>query len=234
MTTPTSPNTSRPEHSKISLTAGILYLLTFVSIPTLALYAPAKSPVYIAVSSGSDTGILTGALLEVIVALSAIGSAVALYLVLKKQNEGLALGLVAARVLEAAGIFIGVACMLTIVSLHQPGAGAASQDAASLLAALYDRIFLQTQSFMPAINDMLLGYLFLRSGLIPRGLAMIGLIGGPILLVGYLAMLFGAAHQGGTVAGLTALPVAAFEFSLGVYLVAKGFRPKVVAALEAK
>src|ERR671924_2066214 len=108
---------------KTAFVAGVLYLLTFVSIPTLSLYAAVKSPKYI-VGPGPDTAAIFGGILEIIVALACIGTAVALYPVVKRQNEGIALGLVGSRVLEAAGILAGVACLLTIVSLRQTGAGA--------------------------------------------------------------------------------------------------------------
>jgi hypothetical protein len=99
---------------------------------------------------------------------------------------------------------------------------------------MYDRIFLLGQSFIPAICDLLLGTLLYRSRLVPRGLSMIGIVGAPILVVGYLAVLFGGIHQHSSLAGLSALPVAAFEFSLGVWLVVKGFDPRADAELEAR
>src|SRR5258708_211550 len=110
-------------HRKTSLAAGVLYLLTFVSIPTLALYGPVKGANYL-MGSGSDTAAIIGGILEIIVALAGIGAAVVLFPVLKKQNESLALGLVASRILEAGTIFVGVAFILSIVTLRQAGAGA--------------------------------------------------------------------------------------------------------------
>ncbi len=224
---------SKPSHRKISLTAGILYLLTFVSIPTLAMYGSVKGANYI-LGSGPDTVAITAGILEIIVALAGIATAVVLFPMLKKQNESAALGLVASRVLEASTMFVGVAFILTIVTLRQEGAGASALVAGHTLATLHDRIFLLGQSFMPAVNDLLLGFLLYKSRLVPRGLSLIGIIGGPILLVGYLAMMFGLVGRLDPLAGLSALPVALFEFSLGVWLVAKGFNPKAVAALEPK
>src|SRR5450755_861103 len=98
---------TQSSHRRISRTAGVLYLLTFVSVPTLALYGPVKGANYV-IGSGPDTGAIFGGLLEIIVALAGIGTAVVLFPMLKKQNEGFALGLVASRVLEAATIFLGV------------------------------------------------------------------------------------------------------------------------------
>jgi Domain of unknown function (DUF4386) len=220
-------------HRRVSLTAGILYLLTFVSIPTLALYNPVKGANYV-VGSGPDTAAIAGGVLEIIVAVAGIGTAVALFGVLKKQNTELALGLVASRTLEAATIFVGVAFILSIVTLRKDGVGSGGLVTSHALAVLYDRIMLLGQGFMPAINDALLGFMLYRSRLVPRALSWIGLIGSPILIIGYLLVLSGALGQHSSVAALCAFPVALFEFSLGVWLVVKGFNPEAVAALESK
>jgi hypothetical protein len=236
MITPTPPATttnSMPAHRKRSLTAGILYLLTFVSIPSLAMYGSVKSAGYI-MGGGPDTSAIIAAILEIIVAVTGIGTAVVLFPLLKKQNESAALALVAARIVESACIFGGVAFIMTIVTLRQAGAGADMAAVGHALATLYDRMFLQSQSFMPAICDILLGTLLYKSRLVPRALSLIGIIGGPVLLLGYLAVMFGLVGQHAPLAGLSALFVALFEFSLGVWLVVKGFNPQAVAALEAK
>jgi hypothetical protein len=224
------PATSVASTRKIAMAAGVLYLLTFVSIPTLALYGNVKGANYIT-GSGPDTSVIVGGILEIIVALAGIGTAVVLFPVLKKQNEGAALGLVAARILESSTIFVGVAFLLSIVTLRQAGAGADALVTSHALAALYDRIFLLGQSFMPAICDLLLGFLLYQSRLVPRSLSLIGIVGGPILLVGYIAVLFGLIGQHAPLAGLSALPVALFEFSLGVWLIVKGFSPSAANEL---
>ena len=105
-----------------ALTAGALYLLTFVSIPTVSLYSSVRDPKYV-LGPGPDNGVFAGGIMELIVALACIGTAVALYPVVKRQNEGVALGFVATRTLEAGTIFVGVACLLSVVSLRQAGAG---------------------------------------------------------------------------------------------------------------
>src|SRR5438067_11042452 len=108
---------------KTALAAGVLYLLTFVSIPTLFLYDQVRhNPKYI-LGPGPDTAVLFGGLLAIIVALAGIGTAVVLYPVVNRQNEGRALGFVGARTLEAARIFARVACLLSLVSLLQAAAG---------------------------------------------------------------------------------------------------------------
>ena len=144
------------------------------------------------------------------------------------------MGLVVSRVLEASTIFLGVAFILSIVTLRQAGAGADALVTSHALAALYDRIFLLGQSFMPGVNDLLLGFLLYKSRLVPRALSLIGLVGGPVLFAGYLAILFGLIGQHGPLAGLSAFPVALFEFSLGVWLVVKGFNASKTTSESAK
>ena len=167
-------------------------------------------------------------------ALAGIGTAVVLFPVLKRQNEGVALGLVASRILEAGTIFVGVAFLLSIVTLRQTGAGAEALVTGQTLAVLYDRIFLLGQSFMPAVNDLLLGFLLYQSRLVPRVLPLIGIVGAPMLLAGYLAVMFGLLGQHAPVAALSALPVALFEFSLGVWLVVKGFNPSPILSIDTR
>jgi hypothetical protein len=216
-----------------ALVAGVLYLLTFVSIPTLALYGPVHDPNYI-LGPGPDNGVFFGGILEVIVALAGVGTAVALYPVLKRQNEGLALGFVGARVLEGAGILAGVACLLSIVSLRQAGAGTGALATGQTLAILYDRIFLLSQSLMPAVNDLLLGLLLYQSRLVPRVLPLLAFIGAPLLLASDIAVLFSLWGRTSTPTALAALPVALFEFSLGVYLVVKGFKPSPILSSDTR
>ena len=206
-----------------SLVAGAFYLLTFVSIPTLALYAPVRESSFI-VGPGPDSGVLFGGILEIIVALAGIGTAVALFPVVKRQHEGVALGFVGSRVVEASAIFVGVGCLLTLVTLRQAGVGADALVTGRALVAMYDRMFLLGQSFMPAVNALLLGSLLFQSRLVPRVLPVIGLIGAPLLVAADIAVLFGLIDRNSSAALLTAIPIALWEFSLGIWLVVKGFR----------
>ncbi len=208
---------------KISLTAGVFYLLTFVSIPILYLYGPVREVGYI-VGPGPDTRVYIGAILEIIVALAGIGTAVVLYPVVKRQNEGVALGLVASRTLEAGGIFASVFILLAIVSLRQSGAGAAELATGQTLVSLHDWTFTLSQSLIPALNALLLGSLLYQSRLVPRVLPVLGFIGAALLVTSTTATLFGANEYGSGLSGIMALPIATWEFSLGVYLVVKGFR----------
>ncbi len=220
-------------HRKTSLAAGVLYLLTFVSIPTLAMYGPVKGANYI-LGAGPDTGAIFGGILEMIVALAGIGTAVALFQVVKRQNEGVALGFVASRTLEAAGTFASVACLLTVVTLRQEGAGADALVTSHALVAMYDRLFLVTQSFIPAVNALLLGSLMYQSRLVPRVLPLLGFIGAALLVAGDIAVLFGLIGQHASSTALFAIPIALWEFSLGVWLVVKGFKPAAIPALYSR
>jgi hypothetical protein len=221
---------------KTALVAGVFYLITFVSIPTLALYGPVKNHRDWILSSGGHTGVLVGGFLEVIVALASIGTAVTLYPVVKRQHEGFALGFVTARVLEAGMIFTGVISLLSLVTLRQDLGGAAGADAAALATtgashvAVYNWTFLLGQTLMPGINALLLGSLMYRSRLVPRVIPVIGLIGAPILIAAVTVKLFGSPGSIAGGAGLAAIPVAAWEFSLGMWLVVKGFRPSPITA----
>jgi hypothetical protein len=210
---------------KTSLTAGILYLLTFISIPTLSLYHEIHQPNFI-LSSAPASDVILGCILELLMALACIGTALAFYPVLKKQNEMLALGFVAARVLEATLIFAGVASLLTVLSLRS--LGSESQVLARGLVMLYDRLFLISQSFIPAVNGLLLGTLLYQTRLVPRILPIIGMVGAITLAAGDVAVLYGVFDQRAPIAGLSAVPIALWEFSLGLYLTFKGFKENAV------
>ena len=226
---------------KYSLTAGICYLITFVSIPTLVLYDHLKHDQNFVLSPGSSNGVLWGAFLEVIVALAGIGTAVALYPVVKRQNRILALGFVAVRTLEASMIFVGVTSLLTLVHLRETlGAAVATgttggttggADAGSLvttataLVGTYNGTFLLGQTLMPCMSALLLGTLMYRSGLVPRVLPLMGLVGAPLLITSTVAVMFGVIDQISAWSGIATVPIALWEFSLGLWLTFKGFKP---------
>jgi hypothetical protein len=209
---------------KTALAAGVLYLLTFISIPTITLYAPLHGANYL-VSVGPDTPVLVGTVLEVIVALASIGTAVVLFPVVKRQNEGVALGFVGSRVLEGSMIFVGVVCLLSVVALRQAGSGVDALITGRALVAMYDKTFLVGQSLMLAVNALLLGSLLYRSRLVPRILPLLGLIGAPLLIAAQAAVLFGLIGRISPWSAIAALPIALWEFSLGIWLTVKGFTP---------
>ena len=214
---------------KYSLAAGIFYMLTFVSIPTLSLYKSVRGPGFVT-SSAPNTPVIIGVLLEIIVALTGIGTAVALYPVVKRVGQARASGLVASRTLEGATIYVGIVSMMSIVSLHQSGAGAAALGAAQGLAAQYHYTFFFAQSFFAAINGVLLGSLLYQSRLVPRWLPTLGMIGAVLLIMAWFGILGGVIKELGPAAAIATLPIAVWEFSLGVYLTFWGFKPSPVTA----
>src|SRR2546423_4396347 len=141
---------------RTALIAGVFYLITFVSIPTLFLYTQVLHNAKYILGPGPDTAVLVGGILEIIVALAGVGTAIALYPVLKRQSEGRALGFVGTRTLEGAGILAGVACLPALVSLRQAGAGARASVVGQTLAILYARIALLSPNLMPALIAVLL------------------------------------------------------------------------------
>jgi hypothetical protein len=180
------------------------------------------------VGPGPDTPVIVGGILEVIVALAGIGTAVALYPVVKRQNQGVALGLVGSRILEAAAIFVGVASLLSVVALRQAGAGADAVVTGQALVAFYDSIFRLGQGFLPAVNALLLGSLLYRSRLVPRALPLLGFTGAALLVASDAGIAFGLWGQLSAVSAIATIPIAVWEFSLGVYLIVKGFKPSPI------
>jgi len=185
------------------------------------------------VSSGADTRVLWGCFLDLINAIACVGTAVTLFPVVRRQNEGVALGFVTARVMEAAIIVIGVVSLLSVVTLRQ--AGASGADAASLvtvgrsLVAIRNWTFLLGPSLIPGVNALLLGYLMYRSGLVPRLIPVLGLVGGPLLLASATTTMFGINDPVSVWSGIAVAPIFLWELSLGVYLVVKGFKPSALA-----
>jgi Domain of unknown function (DUF4386) len=220
---------------KTSLVAGALYVLTFASsIPALFLLSPVLNNSDYIVSAGGDTSVLLGCFLDVVTALAGIGTAVALYSVVKRQHEGLALGFVTTRLLEAAVILIGVVSLLSVVTLHQNLAGTAGADRSSLitagqsLVAVRNWTFLLGPDLMAGLNALLLGTLMYRSRLVPRLIPTVGLIGGLLLLADTTAIFFGGYEIGSALHGIASAPIFAWELSLGIWLVVKGFKPSPI------
>ena len=220
---------------KTAFVGGAFYVITFAaSIPALLLLAPVlNNPDYI-VSSGSDTSVLWGCFLDLVTALAGIGSAVALFSVVKRQHEGFALGFVTTRIVEAVFIVIGVVSLLSVVTLRQ--AGTAGTDSASLvtvgqsLVAVRNWTFLLGPTLMAGMNALMLATLMYRSRLVPRIIPTLGLIGAPLLLTSTTATMFGINHLGSVWSTIAVAPIFVWELSLGIYLVVKGFKPSPITA----
>lgn len=229
--------------------AGVLFLITFItSIPALWAFQPVLDDPggYIA-GAGHDNRIFFGGLLELLLIVANVGTALVLFPILRRQNEILSLGYVTARLVESTFIAIGLVTVLAVVSLGQDPASAASvgQDAAGggagagavgvALAAIKDWTFLLGPGFIVGLgNGLILGYLMYRSGLVPRKMAVLGLVGGPLICLSGIAVLFDVFQQGGTGQGIATIPEFLWELSLGIYLTVKGFRPSPILSGEAE
>ena len=214
---------------KTALVAGVLYLITFIAgIPPAAfLLGPVLSDPNYIVSAGADSQVLLGAFLDLVNALACIGTAVALYSVVKRQHEGFALGFVTTRMFEAAIIVIGVLSLIAVVTLRQ--AGAVGTDETALVAvgralvAVRDGAHLFGPGVIPGLNALLLGYLMYRSRLVPRVIPAMGLIGAPLFLIGVSGLILGFTEQFPVLYGIAVIPIALWELSLGLWLVFRGF-----------
>jgi hypothetical protein len=220
---------------KTALIAGALFVITFLtSIPAaLLLYTPVLDHANYIVGAGADTRVALGAFLEVLLIVANVGSAVVLFPVLKRQNESLALGYVTARVIESTFIAIGIVSLLAIVTLRKDvgGAGGAGSlvPIGRSLVAIHDWTFLLGPGWIVGVgNGLILGYLMYRSGLVPRRMAMLGLIGGPLIIISGTAVLFNVIQPGSAPQVIATIPEFIWELSLGIYLMVKGFKPSPI------
>jgi hypothetical protein len=208
---------------------------TFVtSIPAYFIfYAPVRDhPGYITGAGPDPTAsVALGAVLELILIIANVGTAVVPYVVYKQYSERLALGYVAARLVEAMFIAIGIISLLTFLFMRQQGTAATEAALGEAFVAIYDRAFLIGPGFCAGVaNGMILGYLMYRSGLVPRGMAMLGLIGGPLVVVSGVAVMLDIIKRGSTVQAVATIPEFIWELSFGIYLIVKGFRQSPVLA----
>jgi uncharacterized protein DUF4386 len=222
---------------KSALVTGVLFIVTFItSIPALGLYGPVLNDSRYVLGAGADTRVFVGAFLEVLLMISGIGTAVAIFPVVKRQNEGLALGYVAARIVESAIIAVGIISLLAVVTMRRDFAGGGT-DAATFaiagksLVAIHKWTFLLGPGYCAGIeNGLILGYLMYRSGLVPRPIAVLGLIGGALAFIAGTLELFQVFPQVSGSAFILTLPEALFEAVFGIYLTVKGFRPSPITA----
>jgi len=220
---------------KIARLTGWLMVVTFVtSIPAyFILYAPVRDNPGLITGAGADptASVALGAVLELILIIANVGTAVVPYAVFRRYSEGLALGYVAARLVEAMFIAIGVVSLLTFLFMRQEGTAGTNAALGEAFVAIYDRAFLVGPGFFAGVaNGMILGYLMYRSGLVPRGMAMLGLIGGPLIVASGIAVMFDVTERGSTLQAVATIPEFLWELSFAIYLIVKGFRPSPVLA----
>jgi hypothetical protein len=220
---------------KTALVVGVLFILTFITsiVGELAYGRVLSDPNYIA-GAGADTGVLVGALFEMLLIITNIGCAVVLFPLLKRQNETLALGYVTARLVECTFILIGIVSVLAVVTLRQH---AGSADASSLvtvgasLIAIKNWTFLLGPGFVDGIGTgLILGWLMYRSGLVSHRMALFGVIGGPLLAASGIAVLLGVIPQQSVWQGVATIPEVIWEAFLGLWLTFKGFNAVAIGA----
>ncbi|MGW1995854.1 DUF4386 domain-containing protein [Embleya sp. NPDC001921] len=217
---------------RTAIVAGVFFLVTEVAaIAGVLLYQPVLDGSRYVVGAGADGRVFAGALCELVLVMAIIGSAVTLYPVIKRRHEGAALGYVCGRLLEAAIIVVGTLGLLSVVTLRQDLAGTPDADAPAAalvgesLVAIHDWAFLFGPNFVLGANSVVLAALMYGSRLVPRPIAVLGLIGGPLICVSATAVLFGLYEQVSEVGSIAAIPVFAWELALAVRLIAKGFDP---------
>ena len=238
MTVTARPTTSRTVHDptrRHALAGGLFYILTFAaSIPAWVLIRSSIND-DLSFIPGHETHLLWAGIGDWITAMTGVGAAVALYPVVKRQSQSFAIGYVTTRLVEAAVIMVGVCALLAVVTL-QDVAGSTGSDPAAVtavgqgLVAVRDWSFLFGPGFMATFNALMLGTIMYKSGLIPRVIPAVGLIGAPLLFAANVATMFGYNEQTSTVTMLATLPIAFWELGVGFYLTFKGFRPSPVTA----
>ena len=219
---------------RTAVVAGVFFVIAAVAaIAAKLLWIPVLGEADYVLGAGEDTRVLLGVFVEFLTAVAVVGTGVALYPVIKAHSAGMAFGYAAGRVMEGATIAVGLAAVLALVALRQDHAGGGADDGAlaaagDALVALHDAMFLLGPGLIIGINSLLLAYVMYRSGLVPRWIAVVGMVGGPVVLASSTAVLFGAYEQVSAFAGLFAFPVFVWEMSLAAYLIAKGFRRSAV------
>ncbi|MGH2681251.1 MAG: DUF4386 domain-containing protein [Actinomycetota bacterium] len=222
---------------RIARVFGWLFVATFVtSIPAyFILYAPVRDDPGLITGAGADptASVALGAALEVFLIIANVGTAVVIYPILKRQTEIGAVGYVSARIVEGFFIAIGIISLLTFLLMRQQAAAGTDAALGEAFVAIYDRAFLVGPGFFAGLaNGVILGYLMYRSGLVPRGMAMLGLIGGPLVMASGIAVMFDVAERGGTLQGIATIPEFFWELSLGIYCIVKGFRPSPILTMD--
>jgi len=219
--------------------AGVFFIVAAVAaIIGLALEGPVLNDSrYIVAGSGADARVILGAFFEVLLAISVIGTAVTLFPIVRRQNESIALGYFAGRVVEAVVIVVGIISVLSVVTLRKDFGGATGLDAASLmvigksLVVVHNWTFLFGPSLAIGVNTLLLAYLMYTSRLVPRIIPILGLIGGPVIFASGTAEMFGLYQQISVWGSIGAIPVFAWEMSLAVWMIARGFKPSAINSL---
>lgn len=223
---------------RTAIVAGVFFLLTEVTaIAGVLLYGSVLgTPDFIVSTTADDTGVRAGAFLEVLLAIAVVGTAVTLYPIVKRQNEGMALGHVAGRLIEATIIAVGAISLLAVMTMRDHVAGTTGAESAAAvtvgqsLVAIHDWTFVFGPKLALGVNTVLLAYLMYRSRLVPRAIAVLGLVGGSLIFASGTAVLFGLYEDLSIPGVAAAAPVLAWELSVATWMIVKGFKPSPITA----
>jgi hypothetical protein len=227
---------------KSAIIVGVLFIIAAVmAIFGLHLYDPIlKGPDYLIKGSEHANQVILGALMELILVVSAVGTATTMFPILRRYNETIALWHVCFRFLEAVVITVGIISVLSLLTLSREFVAAGAPDTASfqasgtVLKAIHDWTFLLGPLFMLGINTMMYSYIFYKSKLVPRFIPILGMTGATLVFICALLVMFGVIEQVSTWGAILALPVAANEMILAVWLIVKGFNESALASMSAR
>jgi hypothetical protein len=223
---------------RTAIVAGVFFLITEVTaIAGVLLYGSVLgTPDFIVSTTADDAGVRAGAFLEVLLAIAVVGTAVTLYPIVKRQNEGMALGHVAGRLIEATIIAVGAISLLAVMTMRDHVAGTTGAESAAAvtvgqsLVAIHDWTFVFGPKLALGVNTVLLAYLMYRSRLVPRAIAVLGLVGGSLIFASGTAVLFGLYEDLSIPGVAAAAPVLAWELSVATWMIVKGFKPSPITA----
>jgi hypothetical protein len=221
---------------KNTIIIGVLFVLAAITAMIgLGLYQPAlNDPEYIIRRTANETGVIWGAFCELILAFSIIGISIMMFPILNKENETTAIGYVCFRLLEATIIIMGIICMLSIVTLSDLYTKSIEPNASSfltvgkLLAIVHNWTFLLGPNLALGPSTLMMSYLLYKSKLVPRFIAVLGLVGGSLIISCAILVMFGVFLQISLWGALLAVPVFAYEMTLAGWLIVKGFNSSVV------
>ncbi|MDI6033720.1 DUF4386 domain-containing protein [Flavobacterium sp. LB2P84] len=222
---------------KNAIIVGVLFILAAVSaIIGLALYQPIlNDPDFIIKGAANNTQVIWGAFFELILAFSVIGISYMMYPILKKKNENIAIGYVCFRLLEGTIVVIGIISLLSLVTLNQDFSKVSNQNVSSfliagkLLVAVHNWTFLFGPNFALGPSTLMMSYFLYKSKLVPRYISIFGLVGGPLIFTSAVLVMFGVFLQVSVWGAILAIPVFAYEMSLAIWLIVKGFNSTQLA-----
>ncbi|OCA84534.1 hypothetical protein A8F94_15470 [Bacillus sp. FJAT-27225] len=224
---------------KAARLVGVWFILAFVTaVIGLKLYDPILiGPDYLVKGAEHANQIVLGAVMELLLVVSAIGTATTMFPILRKYNETIALWHVCFRFLEAIVITVGVISVLSLLTLSREFVAAGTPDIESyqssgiLLKAIHDWTFMLGPLFMLGINTIMYSYIFYKTRLVPRALSILGMAGATSVFLCALLVMFGVIEQLSVWGGILAVPVAANEMILAVWLILKGFNEDAIASV---